>query len=483
MAQNWRTAYLRGLCGLLLTSGLLQAQQITGQLILDKRQPRPLLLEHSPADEGLVFVSYRSVTSSRTLTLHKYNADWVHEWSLDLYDQDTGEELTQLAVVDTTIWVFTQLVREKQLSLLAYEITLGGKVIARAREVLRLPIADEKRVELTYSPNRQWACLSFSIRRPADSLDQIGYFVVGVDTTFGGVWTAPYTERDLEIRRPLQPGYDGTLYALGKVRERSSPYPTYVLFRYVPWQNLTLQLPLEVGEVYLIEPTFRIERQSIRVAAFYSERRGMQVRGLVFADVRLPGFFLTITQKTPLTQDILQRYLSERQIARGRGIPDLYLDYLIPQREGGAILIGEQFYITTMTFRDFYGFWQTQDVYHYDDVLIFSVDSIGELQWVRILPKSQSSANSTELSYGLLVGPEAVYLIYRAYERGVGSQIFIVSINEHGEISSPRPLIQGFRPSDVFYRRYTKQLSNTEGLIAYYRQRTGQFILVRLELQ
>jgi len=480
MARDRRITSLIGISGLFLLG---QAQTISGQLIMGRRQPNPLLLERTAADGGLVFISYRSVTSTRGLTLHKYNADWIHEWSLDLPNQHKDEELTQFAVVDTIIWVFTQLLRKKQLSLLAYEITLGGKVIARAREVLRLPLADEKRIELTYSPNRQWACLSFSIRRPADSLDQIGYFVVGVDTTFGGVWTAPYTERDLEIRRPLQPGYDGTLYALGKVRERSSPYPTYVLFRYVPWENLTLQLPLEVGEVYLIEPTFRIERQSIRVAAFYSERRGMQVRGLVFADVRLPGFFLTITQKTPLTQDILQRYLSERQIARGRGIPDLYLDYLIPQREGGAILIGEQFYITTMTFRDFYGFWQTQDVYHYDDVLIFSVDSIGELHWVRILPKSQSSANSTELSYGLLVGPEAVYLIYRAYERGVGSQIFIVSINERGEISSPRPLIQGFRPSDVFYRRYTKQLSNTEGLIAYYRQRTGQFILVRLELQ
>ena len=481
MARDRRITSLIGISGLFLLG---QAQTISGQLIMGRRQPNPLLLEHTAADGGMVFISYRSITSTRGLSLHKYNANWTHEWSLDLPNQYKDEELTEFAVVDTIIWVFTHLLRKKQLRFLAYQITLGGKVIARAREVLRLPLADaEEEIKLTYSPNRQWACLSFSIRRPADSLDQIGYFVVGVDTTFGGVWTAPYTERDLEIRRPLQPGYDGTLYALGKVRERASPYPTYVLFRYVPWQNLTLQLPLEVGEVYLIEPTFRIERQSIRVAAFYSERRGMQVRGLVFADVRLPGFFLTITQKTPLTQDILQRYLSERQIARGRGIPDLYLDYLIPQREGGAILIGEQFYITTMTFRDFYGFWQTQDVYHYDDVLIFSVDSIGELQWVRILPKAQSSANSTELSYGLLVGPEAVYLIYRAYERGVGSQIFIVSINERGEISSPRPLIQGFRPSDVFYRRYTKQLSNTEGLIAYYRQRTGQFILVRLELQ
>ncbi len=469
---------------LLLALGILhlQAQTISGQLILDKRQPRPLLLEHSPADDGLVFISYRSVTSTRTLTLHKYNADWVHEWSLDLYDQDDGEELTQLTVIDTLIWVFTQLVRGRQLSLLAYQVSLSGKVIARAREVLRLPVSEEKRVELTYAPNRRWACLSMSIRRPADSLDQIGYFVVGADTAFGGIWTLPYVERDIEIRRPMQPGYDGTLYALGKVRESGSPYPTYVLFRYIPSEDLTLQVPLEVGECYLIEPTFRIERSSIRIGGFYSQRRGTQVQGIVFAEVKSPGFFLSITQKTPLPQDILQRYLSERQIARGRGIPDLYLDHIIPQADGGLILIGEQFYITTMSFRDFYGFWQTQDVYHYDDILIFAVDSVGNLKWVRVLPKAQSSASNTELSYGLLVGPETIYFLYRSYERGVGSQIFVVSLNDKGELSAPRPLIQGFRSSDVFYRRYTRQLTNTEGIIAYYRQRTGQFILVRLEL-
>jgi hypothetical protein len=295
----------------------------------------------------MVFISYRSVNSTRGLTLHKYNADWIHEWSLDLPKQYKGEEFTQLAVVDTIIWVFTHLLRKNQLRFLAYQITLGGKVIARAREVLRLPLADAEGVALTYSPNRQWACLSFFIQRPADSLDQIGYFVVGVDTTFGGVWTAPYTERDLEILRFLQPGYDGTLYTLGKVHQRSSPYPTYVLFRYVPSYNLTLQLPLEVGKLYLINPTFQIEQQRICIAAFYSERVGMGVRGVVFAKVRLPGFFLTINQKTPVPPEILQRYLSERQIAHGHGIPHLYLDHLIPRREGSILLIGEQFFITT----------------------------------------------------------------------------------------------------------------------------------------
>jgi hypothetical protein len=158
------------------------------------------------------------------------------------------------------------------------------------------------------------------------------------------------------------------------------------------------------------------------------------------------------------------------------------LDHLIPQREGGAILIGEQFYITTVTFRDVMGFWETREVYHYDDILVFAVDSLGELKWVRVIPKAQSGSVTTELSYGLLVGPEAVYFIYRSYQRGVGSQIFVVSLSENGDMSSPRPLIQGFRLSDVFYQSYTRQFSNTEGVIAYYRQRTRQFILVRLEL-
>jgi hypothetical protein len=481
MARDRRITSLIGISGLFLLG---QAQTISGQLIMGRRQPNPLLLERTAADGGLVFISYRSVTSTRGLTLHKYNADWTHEWSLDLPNQYKNEELTEFAVVDTIIWVFTQLLRKKQLSLLAYQITLGGKVIARAREVLRLPLADEKRIELTYSPNRQWACLSFSIRRPADSLDQIGYFVVGVDTTFGGVWTAPYTERDLQILRPLQPGYDGTLYALGKVHQRSSPYPTYVLFRYVPSYNLTLQLPLEVGKLYLINPTFQIEQQRICIAAFYSERVGMGVRGLVFAEVRLPGFFLTINQKTPVPPEILQRYLSERQIARGHGIPRLYLDHLIPRREGGILLIGEQFFITTPPVSvDVLGVWQIRETYHYRDILVFALDSLGRLKWVRVIPKAQRSSFPLQLSYGLLVGPEAIYFIYRSRERGMGRQIFVVSLRENGDISSPRPLIQGFRSSDIFYRAYTQQLSDTEGVIAYYRWRKRQFILVRLELQ
>lgn len=490
--------FFRSACGLLSSFGLLttkgglvlalliaglSAQTITGELILDKREPKPLLIEYVMADDGLATVAYQSITSTRTISLNKYDQDLKRQWSLALYEQSTGEELTQMAVLDTLIWIFTRSERGRLVDIWAYLVSIEGQILWRRKKVLEIAAPGEARYALTYAPNRKWACLSVALKRPADSLDQIAYYLLGPDTSMGGIWTLPYRERDLEVRRPLQPGYDGTLYALGTYREAQRPYPSYILLRYIPTEDLTLQVPLEIEDLYLVEPTFRVEREgTVRIAAFYSQRKAPQVQGLVFAEVRGPGFFLTFTRKTPLPEEILQRYLSERQIARGRGIPDLYLDHLIPRYDGGAILIGEQFYITTVSFRDLYGFWYTQDVYHYDDVLIFSVDSTGNLEWVKVLPKAQSGASDQELSYGLLVGEERLYLIYRSYMRGTGSQVYLVTINKEGEMSSPRPLLSNFRSSDVFYRKFTRQLTNREGIMAYYRQRNGQFVLIRLEL-
>ncbi len=444
----------------------------------------------------MVFI-YPKATPPRILALHKYSANWVAEWSLDLNDLDRGEEVAQLVVVDTIIWLFTQRIWNQQLKLFAYKVTLSGRVLARAQEVLSFPLSSKRHIRVTYTPDRQWACLSFSVRRLTDSLVHFGYFVIGRDSAFGGIWTPPYPKRKLEILPPLQPGYDGTLYALGKVEGRDALHPTYVLFRYIPWANLTLQLPLETDEGYLKHPVFRVEKEKIRLAGFYSERQGKGVRGLVFAEVRLPGFFLTVTQKTPLPQDILERYLSGRQIERGRGVPDLYLDHLIPQQDGGVILVGEQFFMikkitrkSTMTQGQLPNTtpinWEEEDLeYHYYDVLIFSVDSLGALRWVRVIPKKQIGDEGTRavLSYALLVGPTKLYIFYRGYESRTGVELFAVSVDKQGNMSSPSPLIPDFRAYTLFFRRYTRQLTSTEGLIIYYRSRTLKYYLNRVKLE
>lgn len=470
---------------MLLLWGLLWGQVVVAELTLDKRQPRPMQAEYVQVDGGLVTVSYKSPTSIRTFTLHKYDADLHHEWSQDLFEQSSGEELLHLTVIEDQIWIFTQRVEGQKRLIYGYRVDLRGRVIMRQKLLFQAEqIPRAARVELTHAPNRKYACLSLALRMPPDSADRIRFFLIGPDTAYSDDWILPFKEREIEVRRAIQPSHEGHLFALGALRREEMPYPQYLLMRYIPEAQTTLTVPLEIEGVYLIEPMFRIEKGGgARIAAFYSLRRGAaQVQGLIFARVESSGFFLSNIQKTALPPEVLQRFLSERQIARGRGIPDLYLDHLIPRADGGALLIGEQFYITTTTFRDFYGFWYTQETYHYDDIVIFAVDSLGNLEWFRIIPKSQTGTSDGELSYGLLVGPEKIYFLYRGYARGMGAQVFLVTLDDRGNLSAPHPFITGFRSTDIFYRKLTRQLTNSEGLIAYTRGRTGQFVMARLEL-
>lgn len=469
----------------LLWWGLVWIQTVIAELTLDKRQPRPLRAEYVQADGGLVTISYKSPTSIRTFALHKYDADLRHEWSHDLFEQTSGEELLHLTVVEEQIWAFTQRTEGQKRHIYGYKLDLEGRLLLRQKLLFTADqVPKAARVELTYAPNRKYACLSIAIRVPADSADRIRFFLVGPDTAFAGDWILPYKEKELQIRRAIQPSHEGHLFAIGAVQHSESPYPQYILLRYIPEAGVTLTVPLEIEGVYLIEPMLRIEKGGgARIAAFYSLRRhSSQVQGILFARVESDGFFLSNVQKTPLPTEVLQRFLSDRQIARGRGIPDLYLDHLIPRADGGALLIGEQFYITTTTFRDFYGFWYTQETFHYDDIVIFAIDSVGNLEWFRTISKSQTGTSDAELSYALLVSPETIYFLYRGYARGMGAQVFIVALDDKGTLSAPRPFISGFRSTDVFYRKLTRQLTNTEGLIAYTRGRTGQFVLARLDL-
>ncbi|MCS6895082.1 MAG: hypothetical protein NZZ60_02880 [Bacteroidia bacterium] len=470
----------------LLWWGVIWMQNVIAELTLDRKQPRPIYTEYVQADGGIVTLSHKTITSVRTFTLHKYNAELRHEWSQDIFEQTLGEEPLHLAVIENQIWTFTQRSEGQKRYIYGYLLSTEGKVLFRQKLLFTVESASRtSKIELKYAPNRKYACLSFSVRVASDSADRIRFFLVGPDTAYAGEWILPYREKELEIRRAIQPSHEGHLFALGAVKSSESPYPKYFLFRYVPEANITLSVPLEVENLYLIEPTFRIEKGGgARIAAFYSLKRGSeQVQGILFARVESSGFFLSGIQKTPLPTEVLQRFLSERQIARGRGIPDLYLDHLIPRADGGVLLIGEQFYIVTTTFRDFYGFWYTQDNYHYEDIVIFAIDSLGNLEWFRIIPKSQTGTMDTELSYALLVGGQKIYFLYRSYTRGMGTQVFLVTLDEKGNLSAPRPFISGFRSSDAFYRKLARQLNNTEGLIAYTRERAGQFVLARIELE
>jgi len=100
------------------------------------------------------------------------------------------------------------------------------------------------------------------------------------------------------------------------------------------------------------------------------------------------------------------------------GLYSMDLSEIVHRDDGGALFIGEQYYmyVTTSTFRDANGRTSTTYTYHYvyNDIIVVNIDPTGEIEWLSKIPKRQHSANDNGQysSYALQVKGENIYFIF-----------------------------------------------------------------------
>lgn len=81
--------------------------------------------------------------------------------------------------------------------------------------------------------------------------------------------------------------------------------------------------------------------------------------------------------------------------------------------DGSIVIIGEQYYVTSHTYRDSNGNTRTTYTYHYHDVLVTKINKDGSLAWMRKLAKRQSGGfPGRGLSFALVEGKKDLHLIY-----------------------------------------------------------------------
>ncbi|MBL7942540.1 MAG: hypothetical protein JNM00_07225 [Flavobacteriales bacterium] len=106
----------------------------------------------------------------------------------------------------------------------------------------------------------------------------------------------------------------------------------------------------------------------------------------------------------------------EKKEAKKTGVYSLYLDGLVLTEDGGALLVGEQFYWYTVqyaTTANGVTTWYTKVVYVYGSMVVNRVNSSGQIQWSTKIPKRQSSSAFLDyLSYSYSVCNDKLYLIY-----------------------------------------------------------------------
>jgi hypothetical protein len=296
--------------------------------------------------------------------------------------------------------------------------------------------------------------------------------------------TLPYEDEALVIKS-IKVSNQGRVYTLA--RHKLNPKPRlpkdvrYLVFAHDLVGKRTHEMLLDIPDKYVTELSFKPDRdESLAFAGFYSNKAAGHMIGSFSGRLTEWQDTFRMLQYQPFPPDVLSRFLTTRQIEKGRELTDFYFDDFVLRSDGGMLLLSEQYYTTLSTYRDVYGAMFSREIHHYDDILMVSLSAAGTLEWATAVYKDQASEFQEELPYLPLIGENRLFLLYKSRLKGLGLNVYANEVRYGGEVSPPKPFFERFAPSDVFYREFSEQVTNSEAIIAVYQSQSKSFSLLKL---
>ncbi len=171
-------------------------------------------------------------------------------------------------------------------------------------------------------------------------------------------------------------------------------------------------------------------------AGFYSELNSFSSAGIIYANInpQKPNEKPKVFTES-FKAKFLNEFSAERTINRGTELINYYIDRIVIRTDGGVILVSESNYITESTnYNSYYQLYTTSYTYHYDNILLFSINPNGKIHWESIVRKNQVSEDDAAFysSYILSLDVDKVHLIYNKFIRK-STDILSCTINNKGE--------------------------------------------------
>ena len=317
-----------------------------------------------------------------------------------------------------------------------------------------------------------------------------------LDNQMNQLWSKqlqlPFKDRLYEVER-YKVDNRGKVYLLGivyrgqvRAKKRGRPNYEYHLLAYDQGDQYEEYL-LNLQDKFITDMQFEISRTGeIICAGFYSELGTTSVKGT---------FYLAIDPNTKEVKKeyyqefdpkFLDDFMSERRAEKGKELSRYHLNQLEIRRDGGVVLIAEQFYVKE--FQDyrsfdpygspyyysprFYSMWRypyryynpfydddREIQYNYNDIVVINMRPNGTIQWARKIPKRQRSKNDggRYSSYSMSVAKGKMFFIFNDnpknlhkqshdlkihnFSKGKESVVVLVSVNGQGEVKK-EPLFQ-----------------------------------------
>ncbi len=465
---------------------VLCAQKIEATLALSPREPKPLWFDYCKIDKGLVTIAPISKTSKRNIGIYKYDENFKREWVKEVYQQTPTSDIVNLSVIGENIFLFVNETFSKERITKMFHYDIEGKKIKDNLTVLRLDNSSKySNLKFKKSFNTQrFLGFTFSIQRNFIDFRYVT-FNDDDDVFQEGKFEIIYNTDYLEIIQ-VEISNQGNIYVLTKEKRNKNIYQ-YVIYKYLVEEQKIYNLPLNAEGRYITDITFKLDKnEDIFLGGFYSNVGSNSIIGTIYFRVDNENFQIVNQQYDKLDNDFLERYMSQKQIYKGKELMDFYLDKMVLRSDGGIVLFTERFYSSYSSTNMYYGYYgpgmyyRDRIVYNYNDVAVLSIDNSGKIEWTSIVEKRQSSEFPQQLSYFPVITPEKVVIFYKYFIRGIGHNIYYQVVNEGKVNSQPKPFFNDFSARDYFYRSACEQISNNEAILVVYKSRGRLFTFYKV---
>jgi len=134
------------------------------------------------------------------------------------------------------------------------------------------------------------------------------------------------------------------------------------------------------------------------------------------------------SQFTPIDREFVAGIIGQQQESNGDDLMNFRVRKVICRSDEGMVLVAERYYVTQQV-ETFYvsGIPQTTttNMYHYDDVMLLSLNGSGNIEWRQVIRKRQSGMAAASQYSGIAVcaTPASIQIIYNDYSKTDGDVI------------------------------------------------------------
>lgn len=230
------------------------------------------------------------------------------------------------------------------------------------------------------------------------------------------------------------------LHVTDKDKRSSDPSKYYYKMVRVNRNTLDLEEANLRDSVYFlnaVQPELDELNQKIKLVGFFSEKDRTTIAGSLLASVALKPLQIDTIGLARFDMEFKTKLMGYKNANRSKELADYYIKDVVMRSDGGALLVAESNYQTTQTYVQYsQGFPIYREIiyYHYDEIVVVSINSDGTVDWRQIVPKSQVSTQiSPYNSFISLPTDKHLNLIFNEEGRSKNA-VVMYRINNQGDV-------------------------------------------------